>query len=101
VQRISAVYLLLFTPLLVGKFLFYPPANHAEWQQWVEQRWVTIGLLLFFAALLMHAWVGVRDILIDYVQPLGARILLLALLAFALLGSAFWAVEIIVRAGAG
>lgn len=100
VQRVSAVYLLLFTPLLVGKFLFYPPPDHTAWVQWVSNRWVAIGLLLFFVALLMHAWVGVRDILIDYVHPLGARVVLLTLLAFGLLGCGFWALDIVLHAGA-
>ena len=32
--------------------------------------------MLFFAALLYHAWVGMRDILMDYVKPTGIRLAL-------------------------
>ena len=39
----------------------------------------------------MHAWVGVRDVLIDYVHPAALRFGLLALLALALLATALWA----------
>ena len=31
---------------------------------------------LFIATLAMHAWVGMRDILMDYVRPLGLRLAL-------------------------
>ena len=36
----------------------------------------------------MHAWVGLRDVTLDYVNPLGVRIAVLALIALALLGAA-------------
>ena len=35
-----------------------------------------IATLLFVLALALHAWVGMRDIFMDYVQPLGLRLAL-------------------------
>ena len=47
-------------------------------------------------ALLAHAWVGIRDVVLDYVRPLPLRLFLLSMivLALALLGA--WVVLIVV-----
>jgi succinate dehydrogenase / fumarate reductase membrane anchor subunit len=90
VQRLSAVFMLLFLGFVLVHFLVDPPHSYGAWRAWVGQPGVGIGALLFFAALLMHAWVGLRDVTLDYVHPLGVRIAVLALIALSLLGAAAW-----------
>jgi succinate dehydrogenase / fumarate reductase, membrane anchor subunit len=90
VQRLSAVFMLLFLGFVLVHFLVDPPHSYGAWRGWVGQPAVGIGALLFFAALLMHAWVGLRDVTLDYVNPLGVRIAVLALIALALLGAGAW-----------
>jgi succinate dehydrogenase / fumarate reductase membrane anchor subunit len=51
--------------------------------------------MVFFAALLLHAWVGLRDVVLDYIKPLALRVGVLALLGFALLAVAMWAGRIL------
>ncbi len=97
-QRISAVYLALFSLVLLWHFFFNAPADFVAWREWVIQPWVSTGLFLFIAALVLHAWVGIRDVLIDYVQPLGIRITLLTLFGMGLIGSAMWALQAIILA---
>ena len=97
-QRITAVYLALFSIVLLWHFLVAPPVDYAAWRDWVVQPWVSIGLLLYVVALLLHAWVGIRDVLIDYVHPLGARLLLLTLFGILLLASGMWAVQAVILA---
>jgi succinate dehydrogenase / fumarate reductase membrane anchor subunit len=46
--------------------------------------------LLFVVALLIHAWVGIRDVLIDYVHPIMARVTLLSLFAIGFVGCGLW-----------
>jgi len=55
-------------------------------------------LALFFAALLLHAWVGVRDVIIDYVRPFYLRFSLLMVVGGALLATLLWALRIIFMA---
>lgn len=100
-QRFSSVYLALFGVYLLVYFLFRAPADHAAWRDWVAQPWINLGLMLFVPTLLAHAWVGTRDVLIDYVKPTGLRVGLLALVAFALVASGLWALQalILVRMG--
>jgi succinate dehydrogenase / fumarate reductase membrane anchor subunit len=95
-QRITAIYLALFSLVLLWHFALNPPADFLQWRDWVAQPWVSIGLLLYIVALLLHAWVGIRDVLIDYVHPLGLRLLLLTLFGLLLLGSGMWALQAVV-----
>ena len=53
----------------------------------------------FVLALLVHVWVGLRDIVLDYLHPLALRIGTLALIAFLLGGCGFWALRTLIVAG--
>ncbi len=92
-QRISAVYLGLYTLLLCGFFLFYPPTSYQEWIETVASPSFNISLLFCVFFLLFHAWVGTRDIIIDYVHPLMIRVVALTILALGLIGSGLWIVK--------
>jgi succinate dehydrogenase / fumarate reductase membrane anchor subunit len=48
---------------------------------------------MFAIAVLLHSWVGVRDVLIDYVHPVWLRLLCMAATALVLLGSLLWVVR--------
>ncbi|AHF02855.1 succinate dehydrogenase [Marichromatium purpuratum 984] len=101
IQRASAVYLALFLGYVLVLFSFAAPADHAALVDWVTTPWVTAGWLLFLPLLLAHAWVGIRDVLIDYVHHLGARLALLTLFAFIFVASGLWAFKAIITAGLG
>jgi len=97
-QRLTAVYLAFFVSYLFIKFLFDPPVDYQALRAWVAQPLVTAALLLFFPILLSHAWVGIRDVFLDYVKNVGVRVVLLALVAFTFLGSGLWGFKAIVIA---
>ncbi len=99
IQRATAVYLGLFLAYLLVHFSFDAPADHTALRAWVTQPLVSGALLLFVPVLLAHAWVGIRDVLIDYVHPLGVRVALLSLFAFCFLGSGLWTFKAIIGAG--
>lgn len=89
-QRISAVYLGLYTLFLCGYFLFFPPASYTEWKELVADPVFNISLLFCTFFLLLHAWVGTRDIIIDYIHPLIIRVIALTIVALVLIGSGLW-----------
>ena len=97
-QRITAVYLLLFIAVSGLWVITHQPISYTEWKDWIANPLVGLSLLLFFLALLLHAWVGIRNVLIDYIKPISLRLLLLSLFAFGLVGSGLWVVEIVIRA---
>lgn len=94
IQRLSAVYILAFAIIFViawaGDSLTYQ-----SWKEWVAQPLANAGLLLFIASLLVHAWVGVRDVIIDYIKSVVVRYVLLVLIALTLLGLALWTLKIL------
>ncbi|MBV2121719.1 MAG: succinate dehydrogenase, hydrophobic membrane anchor protein [Candidatus Thiodiazotropha sp. (ex Ctena orbiculata)] len=97
-QRATAIYLLLFFLYVLLYFITNAPADHAAWQSWVAQPLVGFGLLLFFASLLLHAWVGIRDVVIDYVHPTAIRLSVLSVIGFVLIGCALWVLQVITLA---
>lgn len=95
VQRVSAVYMLFFILFLLFHFLVDPPHSYQAWHSWMSNSGVSIAVFVFFSALLLHAWVGIRDVLIDYIHPLPLRFAALALLGFGLLAIAAWVARIV------
>lgn len=84
VQRTSAVYMLLFLVALLALFGLHPLHSYAEWKRWVGHPAISLALALFFAALLAHMWVGLRDVLLDYARPARLRRAFLVLVALGL-----------------
>ncbi len=93
VQRVTAVYLGLFTLYLLFHMLTSAPADFTQWSAWMGCPLVAIGMAMYIIAMLMHAWVGIRDVLIDYVHPVSVRLPLLGAMAFLLLGCGLWALR--------
>mgnify|MGYP001794396830 CR=1 FL=1 len=95
VQRVSAVYMLVFIVFLLIHFLLDPPHSFLAWHDWMMSPGISITASVFFAALLAHAWVGARDVILDYVHPIVVRIFVLALLGLGLMGIAAWVIRIL------
>jgi succinate dehydrogenase / fumarate reductase membrane anchor subunit len=97
IQRLSAVVMALYTLLFVVAVAGARPADHAAWKSLFGHGWMRFATLLFFVSLFLHAWVGMRDILMDYIKPTGLRLALQVLVVLVLVGCAGWAVEILWR----
>ena len=89
-QRATAVALVLALPGLMIYFLAALPADFSGWQALFAPLWLRLLMLLTVAALALHAWVGMRDILMDYVHPTGVRLALLLAVIVTLAGSLAW-----------
>jgi succinate dehydrogenase / fumarate reductase membrane anchor subunit len=95
VQRLSAVYMLFFIAFLLIHFLVDPPASYLAWHDWVLGRGVSVAASVFWFSLLAHAWVGVRDVVMDYVHPIAVRVLVLAVVGLGLTGIGAWVIRIL------
>ncbi|MBL0142462.1 MAG: succinate dehydrogenase, hydrophobic membrane anchor protein [Betaproteobacteria bacterium] len=98
VQRASAVYSLVFIVFVLVHFLVDPPTSYVAWHDWVSGRGVSIAASVFWIALLAHAWVGLRDVLMDYVHSIAIRFAMLALLSACLAGMGAWTIRILLMA---
>jgi succinate dehydrogenase / fumarate reductase, membrane anchor subunit len=95
-QRFTAVYMLVFLAFALACFVVDPPSSFEAWRRWVGADTMRIAIVVFFAALLLHAWVGLRDVVMDYVHPLAIRISVLALVAAGLAALAVWVVLVLI-----
>ena len=95
VQRVSAVYMLFFIVFFLGHFIVDPPRSYPAWRDWMMSSGVSIVTAVFFAASLAHAWVGLRDVIMNYVPQVAFRVCMLTLLGFGLTATAIWVVRIL------
>jgi succinate dehydrogenase / fumarate reductase membrane anchor subunit len=95
VQRISAVVMALYTLLWLGIAWFEGGVDDALWRALFANGAFRVATALFGLALLWHAWVGMRDIWMDYVKPTALRLTVEALTALTLLGYAVWMIDLL------
>ncbi len=94
-QRLTAVVMAFYTVGLVAYLALHPPADHAHWKELFSGAATRLATMLFFASLLYHAWVGMRDIVMDYVKPAGLRLVVAAAIALTLLSYLIWSASIL------
>jgi succinate dehydrogenase / fumarate reductase membrane anchor subunit len=97
-QRVTAVLMALYTVLLLVQVLFTKgPLGYDAWAGIFAAQWMKVATFVVFVALGWHAWVGVRDIWMDYVKPAALRLLLQVATIVWLTGCMGWAVQVLWR----
>ena len=94
-QRLTAVVMAGYTIFAFVALAAFRPSGYAAWKAALSHTWLQVGTLLFAAALLYHAWVGMRDILMDYVKPTALRLTAQFAVAFVLLFYLVWMASIL------
>jgi len=97
VQRLTAVYMLLFIVIALLRFSISPVSSHADWLLLSSGMLFQITLLLFIFSLLAHAWLGLKSVFLDYVHPWRLRFLLLTIIAVLLLATGAWALLVVIQ----
>lgn len=101
-QRITAVIMAVYTIGLFLAVLFNPDLDYAKWVGFFNFTVLSFPLgkilaLLAILSLCYHAYIGIRDIWMDYVKPTGIRLTLQVFTALWLLGAAGYAADILWR----
>jgi succinate dehydrogenase / fumarate reductase membrane anchor subunit len=95
-QRLTAVVLAVYSLFILLR-LFLGGSGYDAWAGLFAPLWMKIFTLVALLALFYHAWIGVRDIWMDYVKPTGIRLSLQTLTVLWLLFCAVWSVQILWR----
>ncbi len=95
IQRVSAVYIILFTLYVVYNLSTAGSIDFETWRGWLFSPLNTTLVGLFVIALLFHAWIGMRDVVLDYVHNIMLRIFVFGVLIGILLGSGLWVFRIL------
>jgi len=95
-QRLTAVYIAVYSLSLIIWIIVKYPINFEAWYSFFSQPIILITTIIFYLALFVHAWVGVRDILVDYVKPSSVRFILLTALALFLTVMTTWLLLVVI-----
>lgn len=94
-QRISAVVLGVYAIALGLYVLLAGDLGYERWARLFAAPWMKVATLVTLAALLYHAWIGMRDLWMDYVKPVGVRLALQVLTVLYLFACAVWSVQVL------
>jgi succinate dehydrogenase / fumarate reductase membrane anchor subunit len=94
-QRVTAIVMAAYTIILLVAFLTAQDFSYEGWAGLFSRQWFKLFSLVTFLALYYHAWVGIRDIWMDYVKSAGLRLFLMLATIFWLLACAAWTVQIL------
>ena len=97
IQRVTAALMALFTLLLLVQVLFGARLGYERWAQIFSAQWMKVLTFVTIVSLAWHAWVGMRDVWMDYVKPVGVRLVLQAATIAWLVGCCGWAVQVLWR----
>src|SRR5512140_3642383 len=94
-QRITAVAIVAYVVLLLVVVLFTPGMDLARWQALFAGQAFKVATFVALVAVFLHAWVGMRDIFMDYIRSTALRLTLQAVVIVALLAYTGWGIQIL------
>jgi succinate dehydrogenase / fumarate reductase membrane anchor subunit len=94
-QRVTGIVMAIFTIVLLVSFLTGQNFTYEGWAGLFARQWFKLFTIVTFLGLYYHVWVGVRDIWMDYVKPVGIRLTLMIATVVWLIACAAWTVQIL------
>ncbi len=95
IQRVSAIFMAVYTICLVLYIISHTDLSFVEWHSLFSQTWMKVVSALFLLALLWHAWIGIWTIFTDYIKSFVIRGLLNFLVLLMLFACFFWGILIL------
>ncbi len=97
VQRVTGALMALFTVVLLVQVLMPGELGYDRWATIFSTQWMKVLTFTLILSLAYHAWVGVRDIWMDYIKPVGIRLTLHVFTLVWLVACTGWAVQVLWR----
>lgn len=97
-QRVTAIIMLTFIIVFFVFIIFTSMSvnnNISSWQHVFSFILIKIFVQIFFIVLLLHAWVGIRDVWMDYIANTALKLTLHILSILWLLGGLIYSIKII------
>lgn len=93
-QRLTAVVMGVYTLFMAVTLARIPNLDYAHWGALWEMPTVRYATLLSLLCAYFHAWIGVRNIFMDYIKDTGLRLVFYVIIIGALVCYAAWSVQI-------
>ncbi|WP_039054828.1 succinate dehydrogenase membrane anchor subunit [Enterobacter sp. Bisph1] len=74
--RATAIVLTLYIIYMVGFFALHGDLTWVVWTGFFSSAFTKVFTLLALFSLLIHAWIGMWQVLTDYVKPVAVRLIL-------------------------
>ncbi len=94
-QRVSAVVMAAYTIFALAMLATLPRFDHESWRALWSMPIVRFATFAFVVAVLLHAWVGLRNVFMDYVHPTALRLTLYIVVIVALVIYGAWSIQIL------
>ena len=97
-QRVTAVLMALFTVVVLAQVLISSgPITYDSWSGIFAPQAMKTLTFAVIIAMLYHVWVGMRDVFMDYIKPVGLRLVLQVFTIVWLVSCAGWAIQVLWR----
>jgi len=97
-QRVTAALMVLFTFVVLAQVLLTSgEIGYDKWAGIFSSQWMKALTFSIFIAFAYHVWVGVRDIWMDYIKPVGLRLCLQIFTMVWLVSCTGWAIQVLWR----
>jgi succinate dehydrogenase / fumarate reductase, membrane anchor subunit len=94
-QRVTAVVMVIYTVIILSVVAGLPKMDYSQWRVLWQTPLVRYATVLFVVSLLIHAWIGVRNIFMDYIKDPALRLALYVLVIGVLLWYGMWSVQLL------
>jgi len=94
-QRVTGAIIGVYAVFLLVVLLLQPALDFITWRSLFVHTWIRVPTFVCLLAVYFHAWVGVRDVLMDYVKPTTLRLCLMVTVVVALVAYTVWTVQIL------
>jgi succinate dehydrogenase / fumarate reductase membrane anchor subunit len=95
-QRITGAIVAVYALCAVVMLTIYP-VTYSGWKGLFSEGWFRVASLLFAASFGWHIWIGMRDVLMDYVKAAGVRLLLEVAVILIVASYLGWTIQILWR----
>ena len=97
-QRVTAALMALFTVLVMAQVILSKgPIGYDQWAGIFSSQWMKALTFAVIIAMLFHVWLGMRDIWMDYIKPVGLRLTLQVFTIVWLVACAGWGIQVLWR----
>lgn len=94
-QRVTAVIMAIFAVVIFGYFMLKSNVTYTDWKDLFSSQLFRVLALLFLISVYYHAWIGIRDVLMDYIKPVSIRLSLQVLVILTLFAFTIWSIAIL------
>lgn len=97
-QRATAIVMAIYTVILLVLLFTGDRFNYVGWAELFGKQWFKVATFVVLVTLFYHAWVGMRNIWMDYIKSVVARLAWQLATILWLVGCAAYAAQILWRA---